>query len=191
MFKPFCCHRDSSVDILVACLRISISFEGASFRETHLWEHSCRTDRIALITCLKKSVSVKIILTTPTPHITKKYDPKICHKMRGRMAYTSLEIKGLSQRMWCTNRLLWHTNSDFYGIRTPTFTPYEPFLLGVGVVFNIKRIRRFLFSSLQQQNQAETCNIRLFFRARSMPRSRAELEMHKREDRATRERRNQ
>ena len=39
--------------------------------------------------------------------------------------------------MWCTNRLLWHTNSDFYGIRTPTLTPYEPFLLGVGVVFNI------------------------------------------------------
>ena len=39
--------------------------------------------------------------------------------------------------MWCTNRLLWHTNSDSYGIRTPTFTPYEPFLLGVGVVFNI------------------------------------------------------
>ena len=37
--------------------------------------------------------------------------------------------------MWCTNRLLWHTNSDFYGIRTPTFTPYEPFLMGVGVVF--------------------------------------------------------
>ena len=38
--------------------------------------------------------------------------------------------------MWCTNRLLWHTNSDFYGVRTPPFMPYEPFLLGVGVVFN-------------------------------------------------------
>ena len=37
------------------------------------------------------------------------------------------EIKGLSQRTWCTNRLLWHTNSDFYGIRTPTLTPYESF----------------------------------------------------------------
>ena len=37
-------------------------------------------------------------------------------------------------------QLLWHTNSDFYGIRTPTFTPYEPFLLGVGVVFNILRV---------------------------------------------------
>ena len=34
-------------------------------------------------------------------------------------------------------RLLWHTNSDFYGIRTPTFMPYEPFLLGVGAVFNL------------------------------------------------------
>ena len=74
----------------------------------------------------------KIILTTPTPHISKKYAPKICHGMRGRMALKSLELKGLSQRMWCTNRLLWHTNSDFYGIRPPTFVPYEPCLLGVG-----------------------------------------------------------
>ena len=80
---------------------------------------------------------MKIILTTPTPHTSKKYDPKICHKMRGRMASKSLEIKGLSQRMWCTNRLLWHTNSDFYGVRTPPFMPYEPFSLGVGVVFNL------------------------------------------------------
>ena len=39
--------------------------------------------------------------------------------------------------MWCTNRLLWHTNSDFYGVRTPLFMPYEPFLLGVGVVFDL------------------------------------------------------
>ena len=41
--------------------------------------------------------------------------------------------------MWCMNRLLWHTNSDFYGIGTPTFMLYEPFLLGVGVVFNVLR----------------------------------------------------
>ena len=27
--------------------------------------------------------------------------------------------------MWCTNRLLWHTSSDFYGVRTPLFMPYE------------------------------------------------------------------
>ena len=53
------------------------------------------------------------------------------------MAYKSLEIKGLSQRIWCTNRLLWHTNSNFYGIQTPPFMLYEPFLLGVGVAFNI------------------------------------------------------
>ena len=43
--------------------------------------------------------------------------------------------------MWCTNRLLWHTNSDFYGIRTPPFMPYEPFLLGVGVVFNLLKLK--------------------------------------------------
>ena len=34
--------------------------------------------------------------------------------------------------MLCTNRLLWHTNSDFYGMRTPTFTPYELFFGGWG-----------------------------------------------------------
>ena len=39
--------------------------------------------------------------------------------------------------MRCTNRLLWQTNSDFYGIQTPTFAPYKPFFWGVGVVFNI------------------------------------------------------
>ena len=43
--------------------------------------------------------------------------------------------------MWCTNRLLWHTNSDFHGIRTPTFTPYEPVFIGLGVVFNILKVR--------------------------------------------------
>ena len=26
------------------------------------------------------NLNLKIILTTPTPHISKKYDPKICHK---------------------------------------------------------------------------------------------------------------
>ena len=60
------------------------------------------------------------------------------------MAYKSLEIKGFSQIMWCTNRLLWRTNSDFYGIRTPPFMAYEPFLLGVGVVFNLLKKCHFL-----------------------------------------------
>ena len=35
------------------CLRICTGFKGVSFRETHLWEHFGRTDKIALITCLK------------------------------------------------------------------------------------------------------------------------------------------
>ena len=59
------------------------------------------------------------------------------------MAQKSLEIKGLSKEkwdfpreMWSANRLLRHTNSDFYGIRTPTSMPYEPFPKG-GVVFNL------------------------------------------------------
>ena len=35
---------------------------------------------------------------------------------------------------------LWHTNPDSYAIRTPTFMPYEPILLGMGAVFNVLRI---------------------------------------------------
>ena len=36
------------------CLRICTGFKRVSFRETHLWEHFGRTDKTALITCLKK-----------------------------------------------------------------------------------------------------------------------------------------
>ena len=42
-----------SIDILIECLRISTGFKGDSLRETHLWEHFGRTDKIALIPCLK------------------------------------------------------------------------------------------------------------------------------------------
>ena len=41
-------------EFLVVCLRICTGFKRISFRETHLWEHFGRTDKIALITCLKK-----------------------------------------------------------------------------------------------------------------------------------------
>ena len=39
-----------SVDLLVAWLRMSASFQGYSLREKHLWEHFGQTDKIALIT---------------------------------------------------------------------------------------------------------------------------------------------
>ena len=67
--------------------------------------------------CLKISVFDNFFT-----NLCKKYDPKICHKMRGHTAYKSLEMKGLSQRMWCAR-------TDFYGIRAPTFMAYEPPLL--------------------------------------------------------------
>ena len=54
VFKPFRSHRGSSVDLLVACLRINAGLKGDSCRETHLWEHFGRTDTIALITHLKE-----------------------------------------------------------------------------------------------------------------------------------------
>ena len=61
---------------------------------------------------------LKITLTTPTPHISKKYALKICPKTRGRMAYwgggSALEIKGTF-----TENVL----------HEPTFTAYELRLL--------------------------------------------------------------
>ena len=59
-----------------------------------------------------RTPTVKTISTTPAPILAKKMPP-VYAMMRGRMAQKSLEIKGLSQTIWCTNRLLWHTNSDF------------------------------------------------------------------------------
>ena len=51
--------------------------------------------------------------------LAKTMTPKYAIKWGVIWRKNPLQIKGLSQRMWCTNRLLWHTNSDFYGIRTP------------------------------------------------------------------------
>ena len=114
---------------------------------------------------------LKTILTTPTPHISKNMLPKHAIKW-GRMAQKSSEIKGFSQRMWCTNRLLWHTNSDFYGIRTPTFMPYEPFLLGVGVVFNVLMNNLTKqWTSLSHQCSAKKAAHRSLLRASLSPRS--------------------
>ena len=67
---------------------------------------------------------LKIILTTLTPHIRKKYAPKICHKM----TFTE-NVVHEPTFMAYELRLLWHTN--------PPFMPYEPFLLGVRVVSNL------------------------------------------------------
>ena len=63
------------------------------------------------------------------PIFAKKHANKICHTMGS---------------VWCNNLL---KSRDFYrkdgiqthkyGIRTPPPTPYEPFLLGVGVVFSL------------------------------------------------------
>ena len=49
-------------------------------------KNACSFSLYAL-TCIAKTwAGLKIILTTPTPHIRKKYAPKVRHKMRGRMA---------------------------------------------------------------------------------------------------------
>ena len=53
LFKPFRSHKVCSAELLAACLRICTGLKGVSFREMHLWEHIGRTDKIALITCLK------------------------------------------------------------------------------------------------------------------------------------------
>ena len=45
------------------------------------------------------------------------------------MAKKSVKIKGFLQKIWHTDPNKRHTN--------PSFAPYEPFLLGVGVVFDV------------------------------------------------------
>ena len=47
-----------------------------------------------------------------------------------RMAWKSVKIQGIS-----TENMAYGPQK--YGIRTPLFRPREPFLLGVGVVFNL------------------------------------------------------
>ena len=67
---------------------------------------------------------MKTILTTPTPHISKKHDPKICHQMGGSYGAKIPRNKGtftgnLVHEPTFTAyglRLLWHTNPDFYPI---------------------------------------------------------------------------
>ena len=65
---------------------------------------------------------LKTISTTPNPRSAKDVPSKDAIKWGVGCRKKSLEITGPSQRIWCTN-------SDFYGIRTPTFMPFEPRLL--------------------------------------------------------------
>ena len=42
-------------------------------------------DENAKLPLLIEDLRLKTISTTPNPHISKKYAPQKCHKMRGRM----------------------------------------------------------------------------------------------------------
>ena len=99
------------------CDRMDSSLPG------HDWE---------LIICLTWTMT--IISTTLNPHIRKICPPKC--KNEGSYGPNCLALPQSEG-----------TFMDFYGIRTPiwdhmqtpTFLPYEPTLLGMGVVFNILR----------------------------------------------------
>ena len=102
-----------------------------------------------------QGLKLKAILTTPTPSIlAKKYVPKLCHKLWGRIQ-KSIEIKGLPQRIKST---------DFYGIRTPSFMAYEPRLLCHMSHFHyaggggLQHIEKYLFwaSSWHDQHGCQT-----------------------------------
>ena len=54
MFKPFRSHNGLLGGVVGCVLEDLPGFKGVSFRETHLREHFGRTDKNALITCLKK-----------------------------------------------------------------------------------------------------------------------------------------
>ena len=69
---------------------------------------------------------LKKILTTPTPHISKKYAPKIWHKTGGSYGIEIPWNKGISTENVVHEptftpyelRLLWHTDPPFYAIWT-------------------------------------------------------------------------
>ena len=56
------------------------------------------------------------------------------------MAYQSVRIKGFLQKIW-------HMDATFMAYEPPPFMPYEPFLLGVGVVSNL--LIKFLSRALR------------------------------------------
>ena len=46
---------------------------------------------------------------------------------------------------------------NFYGIRTPPFMPYEPFLLGVGVVFKLLKTIPELILGSNSRSESRNC----------------------------------
>ena len=75
-------------------------------------------------------VSGEAISTAPNPHISQKHVPKIDAITR-RVLWREYSLPFWEFHRECGVR------TDFYGIRTPTFAPYEPNLLGVVVVCNM------------------------------------------------------
>ena len=73
---------------------------------------------------------MKLLLTTPTPHICKKNMPPKDAIQWGSVWHRSR----LKSRDFYRNMAY---GPPKYGIRPPPFMPYEPFLLGVGVVVNL------------------------------------------------------
>ena len=86
-----------------------------------------------------------------------------------RMAYKSFKLKGFLQKTWHTEPIIRHTTP-------PPCMPYEPFLLGVGVVFNLLTgaLQRINDDSLRRERKISPKFFRpKFFRGRprgmSMP----------------------
>ena len=69
------------------------------------------------------------ILTTPHPHICKKDAPQNMPYNGGPYGIKVGQKQGISTENMAYDPPKWHTN--------PPFMPYEPHLLGVGVVFNL------------------------------------------------------
>ena len=66
---------------------------------------------------------------TLTPHICKKYAPKYAIQWGFVWHKSRLKSRDFYRK--------YAYGPNFYDIRTPPFMPYEPFLLGVGVVSNL------------------------------------------------------
>ena len=72
---------------------------------------------------------MKIILTNPHHPYLQKTCPQNMPYNGGLYGIKSVTINGFLQKYGLRTPKIWHAN--------PPFMPYEPFLLGVGVVFNL------------------------------------------------------
>ena len=109
--------------------------------------------RCSPLRCPPLGPPVKIILTTPHPPYLQKICPQNMPDNGGPYGIKSVKIKGFLQKIW-------HTYPQNMAYEPPPFMPYEPFLLGVGVVFNLLSLRMKVLTAVSHCSSHLCCNAR-------------------------------